>query len=54
MQETKTWLDTWVRKIPWRRKQQLLQYSWLENTMDRGDWQATVEGSKELDKTEVT
>ena len=22
--------------------------------MDRGDWQATVEGSKKLDKTEVT
>ena len=54
MQETETWLDAWVRKIPWRRKQQLLQYSWLENSMDRGDWQATVEGSKELDKTEVT
>ena len=23
----------------------LLQYSWLENPMDRGDWQATVHGA---------
>ena len=22
-----------------------LQYSWLENSMDRGDWQATVHGA---------
>ena len=30
-----------------------LQYSWLENSMDRGAWWATVHGvSKELDKTE--
>ena len=31
-------LDPWVGKIPWRRKQQLLQYSCLENPMDRGAW----------------
>ena len=54
MQETETWLDPWVRKIPWRRKQQRLQYSWLENPMDRGHWRATAQGCKELDKTEVT
>ena len=30
-----------------------LQYSCLENSMDRGSWQATVhEGHKELDTTE--
>ena len=29
-----------------------LQYSCLENPMDRGAWQATVHGSQELDKTE--
>ena len=35
----------WVRKIPWRRKwQSTLQYSCLENLMDRGAWQATVHG----------
>ena len=33
--------DPWVRKIPWRRKWQL-QYSCLENSTDRGAWQATV------------
>ena len=30
-----------------------LQYSCLENPMDRGDWQVAW-GSKELDMTEVT
>ena len=29
-----------------------LQYSWLENSMDRGGWWLTVQGvTKELDKT---
>ena len=33
----------------------LLQYSCLENPMDRGAWQATVHGvTKESDTTEVT
>ena len=32
----------WVGKIPWRRTQPPLQYSWLENPMDRGAWWATV------------
>ena len=36
--------DPWVRKIPWRREWQSLQYSCLENPMDRGAWQATVCG----------
>ena len=32
-----------------------LQYSFLENPMDRGAWQATVQGGhKELDMTKVT
>ena len=32
-----------------------LQYSCLENPMDRGAWQATVHGvAKELDTTEAT
>ena len=31
-----------------------LQYSCLENPMDRGAWQATVHGISELDTTEVT
>jgi len=34
--------NPWVGKIPWRRAWQPLQYSCLENSMDRGAWQATV------------
>ena len=33
--------NPWVRKIPWR-KANPLQYSCLENPMDRGGWQARV------------
>ena len=33
-----------VRKNPWRRNGYPLQYSCLENSMDRGAWQATVHG----------
>ena len=33
----------WVRKIPWRGGHgNPLQYSCLENPMDRGNWWATV------------
>ena len=32
----------WVSKIPWRRAGNPLQYSYLENPMDRGTWRATV------------
>ena len=31
-----------------------LQYSCLENPMDRGSWQATVTGSQESDMTKAT
>ena len=34
--------NLWVRKIPWRRKWQPTSYSCLENSMDRGAWQAIV------------
>ena len=37
-------LDLWVRKILWSRKGILLQYSCLENSVDRGVWQATGHG----------
>ena len=36
--------DPWVGNIPWRRKQHPLQYSCLENSMDRGAWRTTVHG----------
>ena len=46
-------LDPWIEKISWRRKWQPLQYSCLENPMDRGAWWATVHGvTRELDMTE--
>ena len=40
----KTWIQFLVRKIPWRRKGNPLQYSCLGNPMDRGAWWATVRG----------
>ena len=36
--------DPWVGKIPWRRACNPLQYSCLENHMDRGAQRATVYG----------
>ena len=40
-------------RSPEERSGNPLQYSCLENPMDRGDWRATVDGShKELDTTE--
>ena len=38
--------DSWVGKIPWRRKCKPLQYSYLGNPMDRGAWWATVHGAE--------
>ena len=34
----------WVKKVPWGGQGSPLQYSCLENTMDRRVWQATVHG----------
>ena len=34
----------WIRKIPWRRKYQPIQYSCPGNPMDRGAWWTTVHG----------
>ena len=49
-------LETWVQslggKIPWRRKWQPIQYSCLENYMERGVWWAIVQGVSESDRTE--
>ena len=44
--------DPCIRKIPWRTNDYPLQYSCLENSMDRGPWQAPVHGFVELDTTE--
>ena len=40
--------NPWVRKIPWRREWQPLQYSCLGNPMDRGAWRATVHGTQRI------
>ena len=34
--------DSWVEKIPWRRKWHPLHYSCLGNPMDRGTWRAII------------
>ena len=45
--------DPWVRKIPWRRDGNPLQYSCLKNPMGRGASQATVHWVTESDITEL-
>ena len=37
-------MDSWVKKIPFEGNGNLLQYSYLENSMDREGWQAIVHG----------
>ena len=32
-------------QIPWKGNGNLFQYSFLENSMDRGDWWATIHGA---------
>ena len=46
--------DLWVRKTPGEGDGNPLQYSCLENPMDRGAWWATVHWVTELDTTEAT
>ena len=38
--------DPWVGKIPWRKELQPTPVSLLENSMDRGAWQAKSMGSQ--------
>ena len=45
--------DPWTGRSPEGGHCNPLQYSCLENSMDRGDWRATVHGGhKDLDTTE--
>ena len=47
--------DPWVRKILWRRKRQPTPVFLPGKPMDRGPWQARVNGvHKESDRTEHT
>ena len=46
--------DPWVGKIPGGGHGSPLQYSCLENPMDRGAWRATVHRVSESDMTEAT
>ena len=45
--------DPWVGVFPGEGNGNPLQYSCLENPMNRGVWQATVQGHKELDTTKA-
>ena len=51
-----TMRDTWVRSLGWEDPLKVngnqLQYSCLENPMDRGAWWATIHGVAKSDKTE--
>ena len=44
--------NPWSGRFPGEENGNPLQYSCLENPMDRGAWQATVHGVTELDMTE--
>ena len=47
--------DPWIGKIPWSEKwKPAPQHACLENSMDRGSWQATVHGVAESDTIEHT
>ena len=46
------WFDPWVGKVPGVGNGDPLHYHCLENSVDRGAWQATVHRvAKELDTT---
>ena len=45
--------DPWVQRAPGGGHGNPLQYSFLENPMDRGAWQASPQGHKESDMTEA-
>ena len=46
--------DPWLGNIPWKRKWQPLQYSCLENPLDKGARWATLHGvTKDSDTTEA-
>ena len=42
------WFNPYIAKIPWRRKQNPLQHSCLENPMDRGVWWGTIHRSQRV------
>ena len=45
-------LIPWSGKSPGEGNGNSLQYSFLENSMDRGAWRTTIHGSQESDTTE--
>ena len=46
--------DSWVRKIPWRKKWQSTTVSLPGNPTDRGAWWATVQGLLRVIQDSVT
>ena len=45
--------DPWNERAPGGGHGNPLQYSFLENPMDRGTWRASPQGHKESDMTEA-
>ena len=52
MRRRKLGFNSWVKKVPWRRKWQSALVFVLGNPMDRGTWQAPVHGVTESGTTE--
>ena len=48
----KPWFDPWVGRFPGEENSDPLQYSCLENLMDREAWWLTVQEVAESDMTE--
>ena len=48
------WFDPWIRKVAWRRNDNLLHYSSLENPTDWESGRLQSMGHKELDMTKHT
>ena len=54
MENVRVFLHIWLGRSPGEGNGSALQYSYLENSLDRAALQATAHGVAESDMTEVT